>query len=136
MKELTWKLIIPLTILSFPTFTLDWNIKTSEGFNYVLSGFPLPFHEDCLHTSLCSQVYILPFLANFLIIFFAWYLLIFAVNRLTNLTMNNWLTGLLLSLSGLTAILAVYWAIASPDDIYSLTRPIDFKVIDTSFRFF
>lgn len=136
MKQLTWKLVIPLTILSFPTFTLDWTIESSDGFNYVLTGFPFPYYRNCLHTSLCQHVYILPLLANFLSLLLFWFLLIFGISKLINLKVPNLLTGFLITISGLFVASVIFWVCINSDNIYTLTRPFDINIIDISLRVF
>ena len=102
MKQLTWKLVLPLTIISFATFTKWWYILPVDAPDTMMTGFPLPYLCSGWHTSLSLQVFMTEFMIDLLAYFAFWFLLIFMIDRfLTRIRIHKILTIALLTLSGL-----------------------------------
>ncbi|HEY0656583.1 MAG TPA: hypothetical protein VGD65_25795, partial [Chryseosolibacter sp.] len=71
MKTLTWKFVLPLTIISFSTITKWWYVEI-DGYKEVLRGFPFPYIAPGWHTSLSWQIFIGALLTDLLIYFGVW----------------------------------------------------------------
>src|SRR5678815_3945633 len=81
MKSLTLKIVVPLTIISFATFTKWWYTLPVDAPDTMFTGFPFPFVCDGWHTSLSLQIFVTEFIADLLTYFLFWFIVIFSVNR-------------------------------------------------------
>jgi hypothetical protein len=136
MKKLTWQLILPLTIISLFTFTKWWFVQIDNDGSDFLSGFPLPYLCVGWHTSLSLQIFVSELIINFISHFAFWFCLVFTVNRyLIPIKISKAATVILVSFSILTATFAMSFAL-NTDNVYTLTREFDIKVIETGFKFF
>jgi hypothetical protein len=64
VKNLTWKLMLPLTLMSFATFTKWWYVLPVAARDTMMTGFPLPFVCEGWHTSMSLQIFMAEFLIN------------------------------------------------------------------------
>lgn len=135
MKQLTWKLILPLTVISFGTITKWWYALPVDAPDTLYSGFPFPFVGDGWHTSMSLQIFVLELFADFLIYFLFWFTVIFCVNKFwTKIKTNKIVTIGLWTISGLIIIGAS--CIASfPEHIFYIKRPYDMEIMETGFKF-
>lgn len=81
MKQLIFKLVLPLTINSFIILTKWWYVLVIDGTDEIMYGFPLIFTCRGFHTSLSSQVFIIELLINLLVYFLFWFIFLYLVNR-------------------------------------------------------
>ena len=135
MKQLIWKLILPLTIISFATFTKWWYALVEDGPDEIFSGFPLPFICRGWHTSLSSQIFIAELLFDFLVYFSFWFLVVLFINHFAvSFILSKVLTFLILSLTGLVLISSIS-IVSNTDTIYYLNRPFKIKILETGYKF-
>ncbi|HOY38863.1 MAG: hypothetical protein KBB11_04470 [Bacteroidales bacterium] len=135
MKQLIWKLVLPLTIISFLTVTKWWYVDIWGGTDEILTGFPLPFMCRCWHTSLCLQIFVSALIIDVLTYFSFWLTLTFLVNKfLIKIRLNKTLTIILLSLSGILLVGAIFIGSLS-DNIYTWNRNFKFIKLDTGYKF-
>ncbi|MBP0613959.1 hypothetical protein J8J42_13040 [Chryseobacterium sp. cx-311] len=135
MKQLTLKLVIPLTVISFATFTKWWYVLPVDAPDTMFSGFPLPFVCEGWHTSLSLQIFVTEFTIDLLTYFLFWLALVFCIDRFLTkiiphkiLTITLWtLTGLVIIGSGLIA--------SNPDNIFYVKRPFDMETMETGYKF-
>lgn len=134
IKQLTCRLILPLTIISLGTFTKWWYVLPVDAPDTMMIGFPLAFASDGWHTSMSLQIFVLEFVFDFLIYFLFWLLCIFFIDKyLRRIKISEILTGLLWTLS--TIIFAVSVFIASfPEQIFEIKRDWDRQVMVTGFK--
>jgi len=135
MKQLTWKLILPFTVISFGTIAKWWYALPVDAPDTLYSGFPFPFVGDGWHTSMSLQIFVLELFADFLIYFLFWFTVIFCVNKFwTKIKTNKIVTIGLWTISGLIIIGAS--CIASfPEHIFYFKRPYDMEIMETGFKF-
>ena len=132
MKQLTWKLVLPLTIISLFTFTKWWYVDMANG-TKILSGFPLPCMCPGGHSSLSLQIFISEFIVNILTYFAFWFSLIFMINRfLTEIRPYKAITVILLSVSG---FMLLPFILFSSNNIYTLKRNFDIEIMETGYKF-
>ncbi len=81
MKKLAWKLVLPLTIISFVVFTKWWIVDVVDGPQETLIGFPFPYNCPGWHTSLSLQIFVWPLMIDLLVYYTFWLVLIFVINR-------------------------------------------------------
>ena len=134
MKGLTWKLILPLTVISLATFTKWWYVLPVDAPDTMMAGFPLPFVSDAWHTSMSLQIFLFEFTVDVLIYFSFWFLLIFIINRyITKINVPKILTVTLLSLTGLVLVITIVIA-SMPDQIIKAKRDWDMQVMVTGYK--
>ena len=135
MKQLTWKLILPFTVISFGTITKWWYALPVDAPDTLYSGFPFPFVGDGWHTSMSLQIFVLELFADFLIYFLFWFTVIFCVNKFwTKIKTNKIVTIGLWTISGLIIIGASCIA-CFPEHIFYIKRPYDMEIMETGFKF-
>jgi hypothetical protein len=135
LNKLTWRLIVPLTIILFGTITKWWYVLPVDAPDTMMVGFPLAFAADGWHTSMSLQIFVLEFLFDFIIYFLFCYLLVFFVHRyMTKIKVSNWLTGLLWSFSTIIFVIAIVIA-SFPEQMFKLKRDWDKQVMVTGFEF-
>lgn len=134
MKQLTWKLVLPLTIISFGTVTKWWDVKVDD-YSETMIGFPFPFVCVGWHTSLSLQIFVLEFIADVFVYFGFWFsVTLIATKCLKSFQVSKTTTIVLLTTTGLFMTVLILFGI-NPDNIYSTTRPFDIEIIKTGYAF-
>lgn len=135
MKPLTYKLVLPLTLISLVTFTKWWFVRYIDGPTEVITGFPLPFVCRGWHTSLSLQIYITELVIDIFTYFSFWFLIIYLINKyIKPIKVPRFLSIALLSLSVLICIPVGFMAF-NPDNLYTITREDEMEIFETGFRF-
>ncbi len=135
MKHLIFKLIVPLTIISFGTITKWWFALPVDAPDTFYAGFPFPYVCDGWHTSMSLQVFFLEFIADFLIYFFTWLTIVYCYEKyVAKIRINKIITFLLWGFSSLI-ILFTAKILQSGDHIYLLYRNHEMEIIDSGFKF-
>lgn len=135
MKKLIFKLILPLSIISFTIFTKWWYILPVDAPDTMFRGFPLIYSGPGWHTSLSFQIFVVEFIFDFLIYFLFWFVLIFCINRFVVMVkLNKLVTITLWTLSGFFMIIGVFFACNS-DNIFFVKRPYEIHVLKTGYEF-
>ena len=134
MKQVTWRLILPLTIISFGVFTKWWYVLPVDAPDTMMAGFPLAFVSDGWHTSMSLQIFLAEFTIDFLVYFLFWFLLIFFIDHyLTQIKIRKILTGILWTLSALIFTIAIIIA-SMPEQIIKIKRDWDMQVIMIGYK--
>lgn len=136
MKKLIWKLVMPLTVLSFMFVTKSWYAFVVDGPNLYMKGFPLICESPGFHTSMSIQLFVAEFLFNLLIYFLFWYVIVFLFNRfLLKIRIPKIVYRLLIFLSVLT--LALYASMLIISDVeFKLTRDFGIEVKSLNYLIF
>ena len=134
MNSLTWKLVLPLTIISFTMVTKCWNVEAGE-YKEILKGFPLPYVCPGWHTSLSLQIFVFELIVDILFYFLFWFLTIIAIVKFVRpFRVPNPVVVALFAISGLFVIAMIVLA-ANPDNICTIIRPFEIKIIETGYCF-
>lgn len=135
MKQLIFKLILPLTLFSF-IFVTKWSyVKVEDGPDEVLHGFPLPYRCPGWHTSMSTQYFLTEMVFDLLVYFLFWLVLIYLVNRLLfTLKPHKFTVIVLWFVTGLTLCLPVLLA-TMPDNVFQAKRDFNYEEIDTGVQF-
>ncbi|MFY0630536.1 MAG: hypothetical protein JXR05_09155 [Flavobacteriaceae bacterium] len=135
MKSLTWKLVMPLTILSFLFVTKSWFVHVVDGADKYMRGFPLICEGQGFHTSMSTQIFVAEFFFNLLSYFLFWFLLVFIFNRFVlKIKMRKVIQRILIFLSVLT--LALYASMLTIGDVeFKMKRSFDVEVKSTNITF-
>lgn len=135
MKKLTLQLILPLTIISFFIFTKWWYTLPVDAPDTMFVGFPFPFLCDGWHTSMSLQIFIMEFLADLLIYFLFWFILVFCINRyVAVIKINKIFTAILLIASILISIFCI-WIASFKENIFYIKRDFDIEVMESGYKF-
>ena len=82
MKKELFKLIIPVSIISFIVFTKWWYVSVVDTPNSIMIGFPLAYSCNAWHTSMSQQFFLLEFIFDFLVYLMFWTILFFGFDKL------------------------------------------------------
>jgi hypothetical protein len=135
MKSLTFKIVLPLTVISFATLTKWWYASPVDAPDTLFIGFPFPFLCDGWHTSLSLQIFVTELIADLVTYFLFWFILIFCINRFTvKLKVHKAVTIGLWTLSGLIIAFATLLA-ANKDNLFYAKRPFGIEVMEIGFKF-
>jgi hypothetical protein len=135
MKSLIFRIILPLTVISFATFTKWWYALPVDAPDTMFTGFPFPFVGNGWHTSLSMQIFVIEFLVDLFTYFLFWLTLIFCINRFViKLTTFRIVTIGLWAFSGLIIAFVTFLAI-NKDNLFYIKRPFSMEVIETGFQF-
>lgn len=135
MKQLLWKLVLPLSIISFTIFTKWWYVELIDGHDEIIFGFPLPYVCPGWHTSLSLQIFVLELLLDILVYFAFWLVLIFFINKyVLKIKMKKLITITLLSVAGILLAFMI-WIASNSDNIYTLKRSFEIETKDTGWKF-
>ncbi len=134
MKQLTWKLVLPLTVISFMTFTKRWYVEIDD-YNEILRGFPFAFVCPGWHTSMSLQIFVLELVVDIFVYFLFWFFIVLMASKIVkSFRIPKLVTITLLVASGLFTVVLILFAI-NPDNIYTTTRPFEIEVMKTRYRF-
>lgn len=135
MKTLIWKLVLPLTLITFFLFTKWWYVFPIDGPDTMMAGFPLIWVSYGWHTSLSLQIFVGELLINLFIYFSTILAITYAINRFViKISIPKIATGILLTISGLLC-LAALWIGTMPEHIYKTKRDFDVEVLTTGYKF-
>lgn len=135
MKQLTYKLILPLTVISFTIITKWWYALPVDAPDTLLFGFPFPFVCKGWHTSLSLQIFVTELLIDFMIYLLFWFALVFCINHfLIKINPHKILTIVLWALTGLLISGATLIA-SNSDNLFFVKRPFNIEIMETSYVF-
>lgn len=136
MKLLIFKLILPLTVISFATITKWWYALPVDAPDTLYSGFPFPFVGDGWYTSMSLQIFILELFVDFFIYFLFWFSVVFCVNKyLIKIRTYKIVTIGLWTISVLIILGASYIA-SFPEHTFHFKRPYEMEIMETGYKFF
>ena len=134
IQQLTLRLILPLSIVSFGTVTKWWYVLPTDAPDSMMMGFPLAFVSDGWHTSMSLQIFILELVFDFLFYFLIWFLLVILIDRyLVQIKIAKILTGILWILSTIIFVFAV-WIASFPEQIFEMKRDWNMQVLATGYK--
>jgi hypothetical protein len=135
MKQLTIKLMLPLTIISMFLITKWWFALPVDGPDKLYWGFPLPFLGQGFHTSMSFQFFVLEFVADFIVYFSGWVCFIYLISKrfsITNvsklLIKTVWTMALLLAIGFIILV-------STSNPVFQLKREYDWKILQTGHVF-
>jgi hypothetical protein len=135
MKQLTLKLVLPLTVISFATITKWWYALPVDGPGTFFAGFPFPFVCEGWHTSMSLQIFVTEFIADLLTYFLFWLILFFCIERFwIKINPNKIMTIGLWIITGLVISGAILIA-SNSNNLFYVKRPFYVDVIETGYKF-
>ena len=135
MKKLTWKLVIPLTVISFVAFTKWWYVLVTDGTDTFFRGFPFAYICDGWATSMSLYVFIPPLIADVFIYFAFWFIAVYCIRRyLVPIKINKFITTILLSIT-ILIIAFNTWVLSFKENEFYFKRDFDIEIMTTGNRF-
>ena len=125
MKQLIWKLALPLTIIVFIVFSKWWHALL-DGPDAILYGF---------HTSMSLQFFFIELLIDLLAYFLFFFMVIYLTNRfLFPIKIPKTVSIILYVMACILLCLPILIAV-NPDNVFYMKRPFDIEVIDSGYDF-
>lgn len=135
MRKLIWKLVLPLTIISFAVFRKWWYVFPVDAPDSMMAGFPLPYVCDGWFTSMSNQFFVMELIIDLLIYFLFWLLLIFIINHFfVKIQIPKILMLFLMIISALIFSGAIFIA-SMRESIFKVNRDFDVEVKETGYNF-
>ena len=135
MRRLIFRLVLPLTIISFLIFTKWWYAVVVDGTDEILYGFPLVYTCRGFHTSLSMQFFLLELCIDVLTYFLICFLLVFLINRyVKKIYISKILSVVLLVISGLMLSFSIF-IMSLPENIFHTKRPFEIETMTTGYKF-
>lgn len=135
MKELIFRLTLPLTLISFGIIT-KWSygiaIDAKDVFFY---GFPLIYKCEGFHTSLSTQYFLTEMAINLLTYFVFWLIITLVLNRFRKINIPKKISKVFWIGFGILFLGFVYMSNGF-DDQYLIKRDFKVKIFDTGFTLF
>lgn len=134
-KQLTLRLVFPLTIICFGIFTKWWYVLPEDAPDTMMIGFPFAFVGDGWFTSMSLQIFVLEFFADFISYFLLLVLVVFLIKQAW--TMLNVSKGMTRSLWTLAILVTTFWTLilTISEKKFKATRNWDMKILITGFKF-
>lgn len=134
MKALTFKIVVPLTVISFTFITKWWYALPTDAPETTFIGFPFAYIGRGWHTSLSHQVFVTELIADILIYFCFWLLIIFCFDKyVIRLTVKKFLTAALWTAS-VCCMAFGFLIFSSKDNIYYAMRPYAMEILATGYK--
>lgn len=135
MRKLIWKLVLPLTIISFFVFRKWWYVFPVDAPESMMAGFPLPYVCDGWFTSMSNQFFVMELIIDLLTYFLLCFLLIFIINRyVVKIKISKKLNILLMISCSLILSFAIFIA-SMPENIFKIKKDFDVEVKETGYNF-
>jgi hypothetical protein len=135
MKQLTLKLALPLTIITFFGCSRWICAEVVDAPNSSLQGFPLPYTCNGWATSLSLQFFVTEFIADLAVYFLTIFIALYLINRfVVNVRLHKSVSITLYVIAGL--ILGFQILILSLDTTFYLHRNFSIKEIKSEYSFF
>lgn len=135
MQQLCWKLVVPLTIISFTIFSKWWYVLPVDAPDTMMLGFPVPYVSDGWHTSMSLQIFIVELVIDLLFYFVFWFVLVNRVNRhFIKIVIHNSVTIALVSMATVCVVCLTFVA-SMPENIFYVKRHFDVEILETGYKF-
>ncbi|UPQ79338.1 hypothetical protein M0M57_00520 [Flavobacterium azooxidireducens] len=134
MKQLIWKLILPLSLISFIIFRKWWYVFPVDGPESMMSGFPFPYVCDGWFTSMSNQFFLMEMIIDILVHFMFWFLLILFINRFAKIKMPKILTAVLM-IFNVMILCCFIFIVTMPENVFKMKRDFDVEIKKTGYNF-
>ena len=135
MKKELFKLIIPISIISFIVFTKWWYVSVVDTPNSIMIGFPLAYSCNGWHTSMSQQFFLLEFIFDFIVYLVFWTILFFAFDKLISEINSTKVVNRVLIMISSLLMTGSLLLVCMPENLFFLKRDFDIKVIETKPKF-
>lgn len=135
MRQLTLKLVIPITIISFAFFTKWWYALPVDAPDTMYWGFPFVYIGEGWGSSMTLQIFLIEFIADLLLYFMFWFFIITFTNYyIIKISPYKAFTILLWSLSTIViGFNTLIWS--DKDNTFYMKREYKFETLTTGYEF-
>jgi hypothetical protein len=135
MKKLIFRLVLPLTFVSYFIFDKWWYVEIIDGGpDELVYGFPLISCSPSLATSLEWNYYVLETTTNIVVYFLFWFAIVFLINRFIKpVSISNLLERIFYVLLSLCSLAFIYFSIELNSTFY-FRRNIDITIMDKGYK--
>jgi hypothetical protein len=137
MKDLSWKLVLPLTLISFVLWTKWWMVYALpvDAPDIIMVGFPLTYAGDGWHTSLSLQIFFLELFVDLFVYFLFWFVVLLIIDRfVVKIQINRIVTFFTLTITGVI-LFGLMRIGANSTNLYYVKRPYDIEVLESGYKF-
>ena len=135
MKQLIFRLTLPLTLISFGIIT-KWSYGiVVDGTDEFFYGFPLIHKCDGFHTSLSTQYFLTEMTVNLLTYFAFWLIVTWSLSRFWKIKIPKLISKIFWIGFGVLFLGFVYLS-NDLDDRYKIKRDFDIKIFDSGITIF
>lgn len=135
MKSLIFKIVLPLTIITFSIFTKWWCVLPVDAPDTMMGGFPLIWISEGWHTSMSLQIFVMELLINLFIYFLIILTITFLINRFIVKIRIPKMVNLTLTLIAGLFCLGAIWIGTMPEHIYETKRDFEIEVLTSGYKF-
>jgi hypothetical protein len=135
MKQIIFRLTLPLTIISFGIITKWWYGLAIDAKDVFFYGFPLIYKCEGFHTSLSTLYFLTEMTINLLTYFAFWLLITLTVNRFWKINIPKRISKIFWIGFGILFLGFLYLSNAL-NDLYLIKRDFDVKIFDSGFTLF
>jgi hypothetical protein len=129
-KEISFKYVLPLTVISFFTVTQWWYALPVDGVDTLYWGFPFPYVGEGWHTSGSLQFFILEVLADLLTYFLLCFALVSGMHKwVPSITSGKLFVRSLRALA-IFYILGIVLVLSVSNPVFNFKRPYEWRMID------
>jgi hypothetical protein len=135
MKKLVFRLVFPLTFISYMIFEKWWYVIIIDGPDKTVYGFPLINCSQSFASSMELYYYVLETVINIAAFTIFWVIVVFLINKyIFSITISKLLAKISLLLLCLYLIAFIYISIEF-NTMFSFKRDFDVKVIEKGYHF-
>jgi hypothetical protein len=134
MKQLIWKLVMPVTILSFTVFTKSWYVLPVDAPESTMIGFPFPYACEGWHTSLSLQIFVIEFLCDLLTYFLFWLGVVYVIHHWVQKIIVPKQVTIILLVVMMPGVIGFALVANNPDNIYTLKRNFEMNILSTGYK--
>lgn len=133
---LVFRLVIPLTIISFFIIT-KWWYAGFDGSDEFFYGFPLPYTIRGFHTSLSLQIFIKELIIDLFTYFSIWLITLFIINKtFIKIKVHKIIAFFLVLIASLITTFSIF-VFSQPNNIIYWEKPKNFEleIFETGYKF-
>lgn len=135
MKQLTLKLVIPLTFISFVVYTKWWYTLPVDAPDTMFYGFPLIYYGDGWASSMTTQIFLLEFFVDLLVYFTFWFVLVFLIRKIKGKIRIPKGVAIFNFAMVFAFVLSTFLSLFSMDNHFRFKRYFDVEVMDSGNKF-
>ncbi|MDO5979197.1 hypothetical protein [Flavivirga spongiicola] len=135
MTKHIFRLILPLTLISFGLVTKWWFGIAIDAKDVFFEGFPLIYKCEGFHTSLSTQYFIFELFVNLMTYFLFWFVVTFLATRIWTINIPAKIVKVFWIGYGLLFLGFVFLSI-DLNDLYLKKRNFEVEIFDTGISIF
>lgn len=138
MRTTIWRLVLPLTIISFALWTKWWMVYALqvEAPDIIMIGFPLAYAGDGWQTSMSLQIFFTELIIDLIAYFLFWCAVVFVLDKFIVKIQVSRIVGIVLQSIAVLFTMGLVLVGLRFENLYYLKRPFDMEVLDSGYKFY